>query len=211
MPVDIFNREQNVLGGAWTAEGAAVNFSSTTANGSAAAKAIGSGMIVQQVNIGYQQQVTRLYEIGSDKTYYVGGRVQGNMTIGRIVGPGVTMSAFYAAFGDVCNAFNNTLNLYIGTGCYKNQSADTADFTNARLTISYVILINVGISVGAQDMVINEQLQMMFVNMSSQDSGGTTDNGAAGSVGGLGGVGGALGGAGLGAFSGLASAAAGLV
>jgi hypothetical protein len=164
---DIFNKTSNRLGGAWSADGAAVSFSGQ------AAGLLGVGMIVQQVNVGYQQQVTRLYEIGSNMTYYVAGRVQGNMTIGRVVGPGVVMSAFYTAFGDVCNAANNTLNLYIGTGC-RSSGGVTAQFTNARFTISYAVLISVGISVGAMDMVINEQLQLMFINMAS--SGGATNS-----------------------------------
>jgi hypothetical protein len=163
---DIFNKTTNKLGGAWSADGAAVSFSGQ------AAGLLGVGMIVQQVNIGYQQQVTRLYEIGSDLTYYVAGRVQGNMTVGRIVGPGVVMSAFYARFGDVCNAAQNTMNLYIGTGC-RSTGGTTATFMNARFTISYAVLINVGISVGAMDMVINEQLQMMFISMSTDSATGT--------------------------------------
>jgi hypothetical protein len=167
---DIFNKVTNNLGRAWSADGAAISFAGQ------AAGLLGVGMIVQQVNIGYQQQVTRLYEIGSTNTYYVAGRVQGNMTVGRIVGPGVTMSAFYARFGDVCNAAQNTLNLYIGTGCYVTGSGGTtAAYTNARFIISYAVLINVGISVGAMDMVINEQLQMMFISMSNN-----TGTGAAG-------------------------------
>jgi hypothetical protein len=162
---DIFNKVTNKLGAAWSADGAAVSFAGQ------AAGLLGVGMIVQQVNIGYQQQVTRLYEIGSTNTYYVAGRVQGNMTVGRIVGPGVVMSRFYERFGDVCNASQNTMNLYIGTGCYVTGSGGTtAEFPNARFIISYCVLINVGISVGAQDMVINEQLQLMFISMSN-DSG----------------------------------------
>ncbi len=157
---DIFGKSINVLGGAWSADGAAVSFAGQ------AAGLLGVGMIVQQVNIGYQQQVTRLYEIGSNLTYYVAGRVQGNMTVGRIVGPGVVMAAFYTRFGDVCNASQNTINIYIGTGC-RSTGGVTASFTNARFTISYVVLVSVGISVGAMDMVINEQLQMMFVTMAS--------------------------------------------
>jgi hypothetical protein len=160
MAADIFNKSTNRLGAAWSADGAAVSFSGQ------AAGLLGVGMIVQQVNIGYQQQVTRLYEIGSNLTYYVAGRVQGNMTIGRVVGPGVVMSAFYQAFGDVCNAANNTMNLYIGTGC-RASGGQTSSFTNGRFTISYAVLVSVGISVGAMDMVINEQLQLMFINMSA--------------------------------------------
>ena len=173
---DIFNKSTNRMGQAWSADGAAVAFSGQ------AAGLLGAGMIVQQVNIGYQQQVTRLYEIGSDLTYYVAGRVQGNMTIGRIVGPGVLMSAFYQRFGDVCNASQNTMNLYIGTGCRSNAGT-TAQFTNARFKMSYVVLINVGISVGAMDMVINEQLQLMFISMESASGAGAgLIGGAAGGI-----------------------------
>jgi hypothetical protein len=163
---DIFNKATNRFGAAWSADGAAVSFAGQ------AAGLLGAGMIVQQVNIGYQQQVTRLYEIGSNLTYYVAGRAQGNMTVGRIVGPGVIMSAFYQRFGDVCNASQNTINLYIGTGCATGATPGvTATFTNARFKMSYVVLINVGISVGAMDMVINEQLQCMFISLETTNGG----------------------------------------
>jgi hypothetical protein len=165
---DIFGKSTHGLGAAWSADGAAVSFSGQ------AAGLLGAGMIVQQVNIGYQQQVTRLYEIGSSLTYFVAGRAQGNMSVGRIVGPGVIMSAFYSRFGDVCNASQNTMNLYIGTGCRTvgttATAGQTATFTNARFKMSYVVLINVGISVGAMDMVINEQLQCMFVTLENNDA-----------------------------------------
>jgi hypothetical protein len=183
MPADIFNKTTNVLGGAWSADGAAFVFSGAAAN------LLGVGMIVQQVNIGYQQQITRLYEIGSTYTYYVAGRVQGNMTVGRIVGPHVIMARFYQTFGDVCNAQNNTLNLFIGTGCgavgaaAQGGAITGAQCTNGRFTISYAVLTNVGISVAAQDMVINEQLQLMFINMSSQGSGGCSGGGITGGFG----------------------------
>jgi hypothetical protein len=174
MAVDIFNKTTNQLGQAWSADGAAFVFSGN------AGKLLGVGMIVQNVNIGYQQQVTRLYEIGSNLTYYVGGRVQGNMTVGRIIGPGIIMASFYNAFGDVCNAVNNTVNLYVGTGCRVTGldsrgiagTTQQAQYMNAKFTINYMVLINVGITVGAQDMVINEQLQLMFVSMSVVQSGG---------------------------------------
>src|SRR6478609_7370678 len=107
---DIFNRASNKLGKAFAADGAAVAFSGEDG-------LLGAGMIVQNVNIGYQQQVTRIYEIGSDLTYYIAGRVQGNLTVGRIVGPGVIMGAFYAKFGNVCNAQDNVMNLMVATGC----------------------------------------------------------------------------------------------
>jgi hypothetical protein len=186
---DIFNKTMNVLGGAWSADGAAVAFSGTVGASSiplgpqqggifsrGSGGLLGPGMIVQNVNIGYQQQVTRLYEIGSNYTYFVGGRVQGNMTIGRVIGPAVLMAAFYTAFGDVCNAQNNTMNLYIGTGCYSsdNNPGRVAKYGNAKFTISFAVLINVGISVAAQDMVINEQLQLMFVQMFNTEGNSTT-------------------------------------
>jgi hypothetical protein len=181
---DIFNKATNGFGKAFTADGAVFTFSGQAGN------LLGSGMLVQQVNINYQQQVTRLWEVGSDLTYYVGGRTQGNMTVGRVVGPGVIMSAFYSRFGDVCNASQNTIMLYIGTGCYT-----TDKFKNGNFKFSYCVLTSVGISVAAQDMVINENLQLMFIQMSNND-------GTAGANALVGDFGSNTGGGGLGGFGG---------
>ena len=150
---DIFNKTSNRLGGAWSADGAAVSFSGQ------AAGLLGVGMIVQQVNVGYQQQVTRLYEIGSNMTYYVAGRVQGNMTIGRVVGPGVVMSAFYTAFGDVCNAANNTLVFGLATGC--ELPGDLG--AQVAFTLLGCVITSIGITVAAENMIVNENLTLMYV------------------------------------------------
>jgi hypothetical protein len=155
--------------------------------------------------VGYAQQITRIYEIGSDLTYFIAGRVQGNLTIGRIVGPGVIMNAFYNKFGNVCNAAENTMNFIIGTGCNPRGGA-SADFTNAKYKINYVVITNVGINVGAQDMVINEQIQMMFVSMENQGGGIA---GVAGLAGGGAGLGGGGAGGGLGGGAGLVGIGAG--
>lgn len=151
---DIFNRTTNSIGKVWSVDGASVTFAGPGSG------ALGVGMLVQQVNVQYRQQVTRIYEIGSDLTYFIAGRIQGNMTIGQIIGPGVIMSQFYRTFGNPCNAPNNVMQLNIGSTCTGAAFAKTASYL-----LSYLILTDVGLSVGAQDMVINEQLQLMFVKM----------------------------------------------
>jgi hypothetical protein len=159
MARDIFNRASNSIGKVWSVDGASVTFAGPEAD------SLGVGMLVQQTNVGYQQQVTRIYEIGSDYTYFIAGRVQGNLTIGRIIGPGVIMSAFYTRFGNPCNVRSNVMQLNIGSTCDGSAFTKTASYL-----ISYIILTSVGLTVGAQDMVVNEQLQMMFVKM---EMGGT--------------------------------------
>ncbi len=50
---------------------------------------------------------TRLHELS---IYYVGGRTAGDASMDRVLGPKALSQAFYAAYGDICNAASNTLN-----------------------------------------------------------------------------------------------------
>jgi hypothetical protein len=161
MARDIFNRATNTIGDSWSTDGASITFGGPAE----VVGSFGAGMLVQQTNVGYQQQVTRIYEIGSDYTYFIAGRVQGNLTIGRIIGPSVIMSSFYTTFGNPCNVRQNVMQLNVASTCEGGAFKKAASYL-----ISYIILTSVGLTVGAQDMVVNEQLQMMFVKM---EMGGT--------------------------------------
>jgi len=153
MPGDIFLANGAQLGGAFSAELAKLNFGGVVSNA-----------LVQNVNATYVQNISRLYEVGNGtygqtNIYYVGGRTQGTLGLGRVLGPTTTISAFYNKFGKVCNAQYNNIGLefnplscppaggYGGYGLYG------------------CCLTQVGISVAAQDMIVNEQSQMVFASM----------------------------------------------
>lgn len=120
----------------------------------------GLGVLVQNVQAQYQQQVTRVWELASSKTYYIAGRSLGQMSIARIVGPQSVQSDFVTQFGDVCKATANTFDINPKAGvCPPNSTA------NMGRRFHNCVITSVGMSMQAQDMVINENMQLMFAAM----------------------------------------------
>ena len=152
---DVFGRDVKV-GGGFKADGAKVTF---------AGKGCSEGLLVQNISIQYQQQINRLYEVGCPEVYLIAGRTQGTVSMARIIGPKGIMKDFYKEYGDPCNEKSLTIELSPGM-CEKAS--------NSSVTAKKVIITSIGISVSANDMLINEQMQLMFV---------TLENGAAGSGG----------------------------
>lgn len=150
---DVFTRTEVGFGGAMHAQNGII----TPANGL-------SGVLMQNIQLSYQQQVTRIYELGNNRTrtnvYYVGGRSQGTMGAAHVVGPGVTMKAFYDNFGDVCKAETNTCVLDLTPNICPGKATVKATYT-----CKYCVLISIGVSVAAQDFVVNENSQLMFSGM----------------------------------------------
>jgi hypothetical protein len=101
---------------------------------------------------------------GQDKTniYYVGGRTAGQMGLSRVIGPKTTIKELYKEYGDVCKSCNNTIELQLKeTDCCQADTT-TANGSEITYTLKHVVLIQVGIQIGAQDMMINEQSSLMF-------------------------------------------------
>lgn len=139
---------------------------------------INVGVLMQNLQLQYQQQVTRVYELGSSglrtKCYYIAGRSQGTITAGHIIGPGVTLKAFYTRFSDVCRAGDNMLELNLGPNVcdirdFDGEDIDVAAGKSLSYTAKYCVLISIGMTVQAQDFVINENSQIMFTGLEFND------------------------------------------
>lgn len=159
---DIFGRRPLAFGGAFAADAASINFA--TGNPQFAS---GAGLVTQNMQISYQQPITRLYEVGTQLTYYVAGRPQGQINLGRILGPGLVTTAFYQSFGNVCFANANHLSFSVATGCQPDGS-DTGP--RVYFLANNVLLQSIGLSVAAQDMIINEALSLMFTSLEAFDT-----------------------------------------
>ena len=125
-----------------------------------------AGFILQQVQFNFTQQVSMIYEIGSNNVYYVGGRAQGTASVARIIGPAAASSNLFKSFGDICNP--QDLGLSISEGCIDASPAPGVNVTlgeKRSYTLQDAILIGVGGSIAAQDILFNEQLQFMFTNL----------------------------------------------
>lgn len=150
---DIFKRTEVDFGGAFTSEkGLIVPNKGLT------------GILMQNFQIQYSQNVTRIYEIGRSgqktKVYLVGGRSQGTLSAGHIIGPGVAMQQFYDNFSDVCQANTNDIQIKLTSNiCAGGET------TSIGYKAKYCVLTSIGISVAAQDFVISESSQLMFSGM----------------------------------------------
>jgi hypothetical protein len=163
---DVYSRASQNLAGVIPVDAAKITFAG---DGSTV---FGVGMLTQNIQINYQQQVNRLYEVGTNNTYFIGGRTQGQMGVGRVIGPRAVQVAFYTKYGNMCNARTNTINLSsIGSICGTDASLTGVVLSQgqtgqaSKYSMKFCIITNIGITIGAQDMVVNEQLQLMFVSL----------------------------------------------
>lgn len=182
MANDIFNRETDKFGGSFAADLASITFPNVQGlNGQFTAD---FGLLIQRMQTTYQQQVTRLYEVGRPAIYYVGGRTSGDITIDRVVGPRTIQENFYRKFGDVCQALSNTLDFEIETGCGSQGSVNGQNVNvaldnfrgYAAYTSYFCVITSIGLGVQAADMLINENLRLMFSSFQYKTQGGNGGN-----------------------------------
>lgn len=146
MATDIFSRDVT-LGGVFSADGSSITFG-----------AFSAGMLAQSIQWQYQQNITRLYEVASSDIYLVAGRTQGQASIARVLGPSALAASFYTTYGDVCNAASNTMVFTADAACGSGSSGNTIT-----VTLNGVVITSYGGSVAAQDMVVNESLNLLFL------------------------------------------------
>ncbi len=132
-----------------------------------------SGILMQNIQVTYQRPITKIYELGNaggprppllaaagtgTNVYYVEGRPQGSLTLARILGFAASINAFYVKYGSACKAGANTMTLAL-------NSSQCTGGDQIKLKMSYCVLTSVGVSVNAQQLVINENCGMEFANM----------------------------------------------
>ena len=125
----------------------------------ASPSAVGIGLLIQNLSIQYAQAVTRFYDLASSNIYYIGGRTQGNVGLGRIIGPAGLASTMYMQLGDICKAKDNDIVFSLG-----EKGCDGAAVKN-KYTCKFCLLNNIQLSVAAGDMIVNEQAAMMFSSL----------------------------------------------
>jgi len=166
---DIFNRRTDVFGGTFAADEASISFPNNNILQTGYAGDV--GLLIQDLQTVYTQNVTRLFEVGRPAIYYVGGRTSGTATVGRVIGPRTITTEFYHKFGDICQARTNTLEIGIRTGC--GTSVDGTDFEGVvTYTAHFCVITSIGVGIRAADMLINETLQMMFSSFDYETQGG---------------------------------------
>lgn len=128
------------------------------------------GAIVQQAQWTLERTINTMYEIGSNKMYYVGDRRRGQAQFNRVVGGTQNFREMVSQFGDLCKAASNSMTLSAGSAvCTSGSSGATGSAAPGGGEISYtlngVTLQSLGASVSANDIVITETMGFMFVDM----------------------------------------------
>jgi len=154
MAQDVFKRTVSAFGGSYAADSARLRFTQTDS----------AGLLVQQINFSYVQNVNRIYDLADNKVYYIGGRTAGQGSLAHVVGPRVLLAKFYELYGDVCNAKSNHCTFEMSRGC------EGAAFSSM---LKYCVLQQIAISTNANDMLVNEQSALMFSSMSYEENGGS--------------------------------------
>lgn len=118
----------------------------------------GEDMLVQNFQAQYQQNVNRIWEVGSFKTYFIAGRTQGSMQIKRIIGGSGISTGFIQQYADVCNM--NNMAITFDAGCNDTAATGTLNFEK-------VVITSIAYSVAAADMMINEDFVLLFGKLTS--------------------------------------------
>lgn len=144
---DIFSRESTV-GDPFSADDSELLFRGGDAQ----------TMVVQSLSISYEQRITRAWEVGSSRQYFIAGHQQGTATMQRIIGPKPIAGQFMAQYGDVCQIQSNHITFVVRGDCSTN---------GGRIRVTGVVITSVQYSVRAEDMVVNETVNMMVAKAES--------------------------------------------
>ena len=150
---DIFNRQVE-LGAPMSADAIRVLLSP-----SALGEGLSGDLLMQSITFKYEQAITRLWELGSHKTFMFAGRTEGGINAKRVIGPSNAALGFIQKYGDVCLMANNNLTLQMEPGCGAQQ------YGTSTLTATGCVINSVTYTVQAQDKIIYEDLAIMFVKL----------------------------------------------
>jgi hypothetical protein len=128
-----------------------------------------SGVLMQSMDVRYQQQVQRIYELGiaqkQTSVYFVGAKPSGNVSVNHIMGPGVALAKYFTDFGDMCNANHNHLQINLSGQICNPDAQGGNNFPACVMTAGLCTLNNVGFSTNVGNMLINVGSGVEFANL----------------------------------------------
>lgn len=119
-------------------------------------------VLLQNLQVSHQQPVQPLFEVGSNKRYYVIGKASGTFSASQILGFGDDALKSVTSLADPCDG-NRVLVLAIPNSyCAVGGSGAGSGLT---LTLKGVLLQSVGFTIAAQDNLINSQIQGVITDL----------------------------------------------
>jgi hypothetical protein len=202
---DILGRTEQVYAGGLTSD-ASWMFWGGLPNG-------GLGLLITQMSIQYMQPIRKIFEIGpwvavaaranigqpgggairpntlysGAPVYYVAGRTEGSLQLGRIAGPVAALGGFYKSYGNICSRLNS-LFFVSSSGCIGGLGTGEAtpvqgsNQFDGRFAVNRIIgsgrvdpylgwymngvVINtLGLAAQAQDMMVMESVGCQYISL----------------------------------------------
>jgi hypothetical protein len=121
------------------------------------------GALVQTIALTYTRDVTRVWELGSDNTYYIVGHTAGQMQMDRIVAK--AGEDILDMLSDVCTSASTSLTL-------SNTEVDCSPAGGASfsLQIGGPVVTQRGFSMAANQFVVNSNAALMFSSLTNAAS-----------------------------------------
>lgn len=127
--------------------------------------------LVQNLQVSHAQPVQPLFEVGSQKRFYVVGKAGGTFSIGQILGFGNEALSGVTDLANPCQG-DRQLNLVIPNSFCKlggAQGGTPSQGGTLSLSLKGVLLQQVGFTVAAQDNLINSNLNGVMVDLEYSD------------------------------------------
>jgi hypothetical protein len=167
---DIFGYRRNPKpAGAFSTDDSLLTFGSVDASGGGKGTL---GLLVQNWNIGYSQQVQEIFELGSNRMYWSKSRPQGQGTLQRVVGfapatvgsDGKNIMLFPDAAFDVCKGGARFKMSAKGGNCdyVQGEQLDFSKTYGLGITMDGCLVVSIGYSATVNDTRIMENLVWRF-------------------------------------------------
>jgi hypothetical protein len=117
--------------------------------------------LIQNLQVSHQQPIQNLFEVGSNKRYYVLGKPSGTFSIAQILGFGKQVLTQVTTLSNPCVGDRTMVVTFPNSFCKKGGGGGE----NLSLTLKGVLLQSVGFTVAAQDNLINSQVQGMMTEL----------------------------------------------
>jgi hypothetical protein len=120
------------------------------------------GNLIQNWNVNYNNNITEIFELGSDAIYWVKGRPTGAGNISRIIGLG-NFKLFPDNAFDICDG-GVTMEIEATPGQCPNQ-----DIGGVSLSMGGCIVTQIGFSANVADTRINENISWRFSTLNVEE------------------------------------------
>jgi len=119
--------------------------------------------LIQNMQVSHQQPVQNLFEVGSNKRYYVIGKASGTFSISQILGFGPAVLDSVTMLADPCTTTANRTMVV----SFPNSYCDGTKTTGGKLelTLNGVLLQSMGFSTQSQDNLITSQIQGVMTEL----------------------------------------------